>query len=89
LKKKKNKKRKSEEPETPPVEAPKPKKPQPVDEKHKLYIKATLTGALGQKGESIEAHNIPNGVLLHLVKNGKYVKTMIYYERFWFPYTTK
>lgn len=71
---------------TPPTT--KPKKPTPVDEKHKLYMKATLSGALGQKGDVIEAHNIPNGVLLHLIKGHKYVKTMIYYENFWYDYSS-
>lgn len=57
-----------------------------TDEKHVLYMKATLNGVNGVKGDVIVAKEIPAGTLVHLVKSKKYVKTMIYYEGFWFDY---
>lgn len=57
-----------------------------VDEKNKLYMKAQTNGKAGSKGETIEALDIPNGTIIHLVKARKYVKSVIYYEAFWYDY---
>ena len=50
---------------------------------YKLFMKATMNGKYGSKGQVIPATDIPAGTTIHLIKGKKYYKTMIYFEGQW------
>jgi hypothetical protein len=73
-----------EEPEE--TEEPEPKKRKILaapETQYKLYMKATMNGKFGSKGQVIPAADIPTGTTIHLIKGKKYYKTMIYFEGQW------